>query len=218
MSFPRNLSLALLAIYSCVLIGVELTTSQDYVRNYFSDVEGPVPFYAINTTLSVCLLWGTALLFAVCVTCTECRHGTGWLRYFFASQALVFGYLALDDRFKVHERVAFRLGIGDHFILLAVAVFQVLCLLSAWPTLSARAKRYLLGGASLFVLMLFFDACVPHDMVLRLSIEDLAKTWATVCFFLFGWESVQNCIVRLRSESEATPLGRAFSSQPAREG
>ena len=56
---------ASLGLYSVALIGIELCTSQDYVRHYVSDVEGPVRFYAVNTTLSVFLLWATALLFGV---------------------------------------------------------------------------------------------------------------------------------------------------------
>ena len=61
--------IALLIAYSLALVGIEWCTSQDYVRNFVCDIDGPVPFYAVNTTLSVFLLWATALLFAICLAC-----------------------------------------------------------------------------------------------------------------------------------------------------
>ncbi len=80
--------LALLAVYSVVLIGVELNTSQDYVRNFFTDIDGPVPFYAVNTTLSVFFLWATALVFAICVACTHGLPDMDRIHWFFISQVL----------------------------------------------------------------------------------------------------------------------------------
>jgi len=65
----------LLAVYSIVLIVIEWQTSQLYVRQFFTDIEGEVFFYAINTTFSVFLLWATALLFAVGLLCIHIeRH------------------------------------------------------------------------------------------------------------------------------------------------
>ena len=55
-----------LVIYSVVLLAIEWNHSQEFVRNYFTDIVGPDRFYAINTTLCVFLLGGTALLFLVC--------------------------------------------------------------------------------------------------------------------------------------------------------
>ena len=190
-----------LAVYSLVLIGVELTTSQDFVRHYFTDIEGPVLFYAVNTTLSVTLLWATALLFLVGVACTTGLPGRSRLCWFFASQAAMFAWLGFDDRFKFHEHVAWRLDIGDHFILLSLAMLEglLLFLLGRSEILGRGPRRFLLGGVGLFVLMIFFDACVPHDMVLRLSLEDLTKTWANVCFCGFAWQLVRAEIDDLKS-------------------
>ena len=46
--------------------------------------------------------------------------------------------------------------------------------------------------------MIFFDACVPHDMVLRLTLEDLAKTWANLCFLTFAWQLCSARIAELK--------------------
>jgi hypothetical protein len=99
----RNVIFGLLVVYSAVLIGVELSTSQAFVRNFFTDIEGPVHFYAVNTTLTVALLWGAALLFAVCVVCTEGLPDAAQPRWFYLSQVLMFAFLGFDDRFQFHE-------------------------------------------------------------------------------------------------------------------
>ncbi len=186
----------LLIVYSLILVVVEVQSSQSFVRNYFSDVEGPVPFYAVNTTLSVSLLWGTALLFAVCFVCVDRQAGANRLRWFFLSQVAVFFWLGCDDRFKFHENVAERLGIGDHFVLLVVAAFQIAFLLALGGRTVLRGRRlvYMALAVVFFVVMTVFDALVPHEMLLRLTLEDLAKTWATLFFFLFAWE---NCCRRI---------------------
>jgi hypothetical protein len=77
--FSRRVGLifgfVLLTVYSVVLMVIEWQTSQSYVRQFFTDIEGEVFFYAINTTFSVFLLWATALLFGVCLLCIHIeRH------------------------------------------------------------------------------------------------------------------------------------------------
>ena len=93
----------LLALYSAALIVVELRTSQDFVRNYFTDIEGPVPFFAVNTTISVFLLWSTALMFVVCLATIDGVSNETRIRWFFISQVVVFAYLGFDDRFIYEE-------------------------------------------------------------------------------------------------------------------
>ncbi|MCP4210963.1 MAG: hypothetical protein GY764_05730, partial [Halieaceae bacterium] len=58
-------AIAVLVIYSLVMLAIEANTSQAFVRNYFSDIEGEAPFYGINTSISVFFLWATALLFVI---------------------------------------------------------------------------------------------------------------------------------------------------------
>ena len=54
--------------------------------------------------------------------------------------------------------------------------------------LSAYRVFMLVVAALLFTAMLFIDAVLPHEMWLRLSLEDLCKLWACVFFGLYAWE------------------------------
>jgi len=45
----------------------------------------------------------------------------------------------------------------------------------------------LLSASAFFVVMILFDGFFPHDMFLRLSVEDLAKTWSGLGFLVYGW-------------------------------
>ena len=189
MNNPARWMYALLALYSVGLIGIECFTSQDYVRHYVSDVEGPVRFYAVNTTLSVFMLWATALLFGVGLWCASQASESRRTQLFLASQIAIFAWLGLDDRFRIHEYIAEHASIGDHYVLIAVGLVELLCLtLLGWQIVfRRRVLQWLSAAAVLFVVMLFFDAVMPHDGFLRLSIEDVAKTWAALCFCMFAW-------------------------------
>ena len=202
----RPIIFIVLACYSLTLIVVEWQTSQDYVRHFFTDIEGARPLYAINTTLSVALLWATALMFAVCLACTR-DESDRRLRWFFWSQLFVFGYLGVDDRFKFHETLAVMLDVGDHYVLALVAAFEVACLfwLGRIIVLRRRVAFRLVVASGLFAVMLFVDACLPHDLVLRLSIEDLAKTWAAVFFLLFAWEVFSGQLRELKARAMSLP-------------
>lgn len=205
----------LLAAYSLTLATVELCTDQDYVRNFFTDITGPVKLYAANTSLSVFFLWGTALLFAVCFAHASREGAPRSHCWFYLSQCVVFGYLGCDDRFQIHETIGYWLDVGDHYWLGAVAVGEVLLLaILGRQGVPTRRAWWLLGIASLlFCLMTVFDALVPHDMVLRLSIEDLAKLWSCLFFLLFAWETLLARITPTRGEPTGPkPLPEAAST------
>ena len=188
-----------LSLYSIALLCTEWTTSQEHVRNYFTDISGPVRFYAVNTSLSVFLLWATALLFVVCLKCTESTTGWSRLRLFYISQVLVFAFLGFDDRFGVHEWIGHKLDVADHYSLILIAVFQTACLLTLgrW-LLRGRTISYLVLAAASFTVMLAVDALAPHDGFLRLSIEDLAKVWGAFFFFLVSWDQLTFALNELR--------------------
>lgn len=188
MRIAVGIFLLALVAYSATLMAIELTTSQDYVRQYFTDIEGDVAFYAINTTLSTFLLAGAALLLIFAALSGETRK-TPPARLFLTSQAGMFAFLAFDDRFQLHEALAYRIGIGDHFVMLTwvaieAALVFALCRLDR---VTLRMAALFAAACGFFALMLVFDAIVPHDMILRLSIEDLAKTWAAALFLGAGW-------------------------------
>ncbi|MGQ0589478.1 MAG: hypothetical protein ACT4N8_08095 [Sphingosinicella sp.] len=187
----RAICFAMLAVYSMWLIGLEMGGSQAQVRPYFSDIEGAVTLFAVNTTLSVALLAGTALLLMFAATAdAPKRHGS---RRFLVSLAALFALLAADDRFQVHERLGWRLGIPDHYVLVAWGLAG-LALLAAYcrPVLvSPRAAVLFAAGAALFGASFAIDAFAASDAWLRLSLEDLAKSWGAAMFFAFGWESAR---------------------------
>lgn len=196
----------LLAAYSAALVGIEWRTSQDHVRQYFTDIEGDVLFYAVNTTLSVFLLAGAALLMAFAALGGG-GNRVGGSRRFLLTQAAMFGLLAFDDRFQLHERIGYRLGVGDHYVMLAWAVGELALLgLFCRPRHVTRGMAALfVAGGGWFAVMMAFDALMPHDMVLRLSIEDLAKAWGSAMFFGFGWEAARYHLSRDASDGEAAP-------------
>lgn len=177
----------ILAAYSAVLMGLEFRTSQETVRPYFTDIEGDVLFYAVNTTLSSFLLAGAAMFLAFAAL--GAREARGRQQAFFLSQALMFALLASDDRFLLHERIGYRLGVEDHFVMAtwAAAEIALLALFCRPAYVTARMARLFAAGAGFFVIMFAIDAFVDADLPMRLSAEDLAKTWGAAMFFAFAW-------------------------------
>lgn len=176
-----------LSLYSAALVAIELQTSQDYVRQYFTDIRGDVFLYAVNTTLSTFLLAGTALL--LCFAAFAVPAGQfGRTSWFHLGQAAMFGLLAFDDRFLLHETLGYRLEVDDHYVLLVWAALQGALLgLGRASCVTIWTAVLFAAGCAFFALMLAFDALVPHDMVLRLSIEDLAKSWGAALFLGAAW-------------------------------
>lgn len=162
-----------------------------------------MPFYGINTSLSVFLLGATAVLFAVCTLCIEAGPAGRRERIFCRSQVVVFAYLAFDDRFLLHEAVIFLAS--DIWLLLAAGAVELL-LLVKFGDLRSRSwftRRCLALGIAFFLAMSMIDAFVPLKLFLRLSFEDLSKLWGTVFFFMFAWSICAGKIADLRSRRDA---------------
>ena len=198
--------LVILGVYTATLVGIEASTSHDYVRQFFTDIEGDVPFYAINTTLSVSLQWAAALLFVVCAsTLGEGRENRErW--WFYATQAAILAYTGFDDQFLVHEKVSWRLGIGgqDFWLLVPVASAEVILLATLGRRiLPPEAWRHLAAAGVLFAVMMVIDVVAPSRMVLRLSLEDLSKTWAAFFLFRYGWMALSARLGTLVDRAEA---------------
>ena len=190
-----------LIVYSITLLSVEKHTSQDFVRNFFTDIEGPpgnpVFFYAINTSLSVFMLWSTALIFAVCLLCLE-QLKAQLERGFYFSQIGLFVWLGFDDRFLVHEHLSHWVGEGYIMISLVLLEIYFLITLGQLNKQPKSAVVYLGMGAIFTGIMLVIDLFLPSQMVLRLSAEDLSKLWGTFFLFLFAWEILKYKIQQLR--------------------
>lgn len=185
----RHLLFLILAGYSMTLLLVEWQFSYKVAKYFFADIEGPVPFYAVNTTLSVSLLWATALIFAICLQCIDKIAGSQDY-FFYTSQSIMFFYLGFDDRFMVHERLGRWFGFNDAYWLLVLGIIEI-GLLIKWGEIDnkpRRAKFFLFSAALLFAIMIIFDALFPKYMLFRLSLEDLSKLWSAVFLFLFAWE------------------------------
>lgn len=148
--------------------------------------------FGVYTTLSATLLWASGLYFAIALSFSnESTEPKSIL--FLGSRVAVFGYLGPDDRIQAHEWIALKISthsyyVGDNYILLTVGLLEI-------GSLWFLGRRYLFKlnvfillalAASLFVIMIVFDAAMPQDMMLRLTIEDLCKSWAGLAFFVHG--------------------------------
>lgn len=184
--------LLILSIYSAILLAIEFKTSQDYVRQFFTDIEGDAMFFAVNTTASVSLLLGTSMLLMFAALAVGAKKQPE-ARPFLVSQSLMFGLLAFDDRFQLHERIAYRVDIADHYVMAVWALLEITAIIAFLQLRHASIQMTLLFlfGCGFFAIMMGFDALVPHNMLMRLSIEDLAKTWAAAMFFGFAWQTAR---------------------------
>lgn len=207
--FWRILGLMLFA-YSVLLISIELRTSQAHVRPYFSDIEGDVFFFAVNTSLSSFLLAGTSLLLAFATFADGRRLDRQGL--LFAVQAAFCLYMAFDDRFRFHEQLAAALQVHDPYIMATIALLNVAVYIFLFRpshfTLSMAIA--LTASAAFFFAMLVFDALMPHDMVLRLSLEDLCKSWSSFFFLHFGWEAARFRLLGARNGEQGLRLPAAL--------
>lgn len=189
-------TIAALALYSVVMAALEVHGSQNLARQFFTDIEGPYPFYAINTTLSVCLLWGCSLLYLVChrVRRLQCTVSYDRRVLFYIAQTALFLALGADDRFLLHEQLGPRLGIPESVIFGGLGLLEILVLFGLGHILAMDRGRKLtlMAAAGFFAIMLGVDQCMPGEWALRLSLEDLAKTWSGFCLFLFAWQCLEH--------------------------
>lgn len=206
-NLARLLGVAALVVYSVILVSVEVGVSQEYVRNFFTEIRGPEGLsgpprylYAMNTTVSVAFLWSTALIFAVCALCVTVDRRYGKDHLFYLSQVPVFAFLAFDDRFEFHEHFGARFGINEIFILGVLGVVEIILLLTLGGLLSQTTERkfYIGAAGSFFVAMILIDTFAPSEAIPRLSLEDLSKTWGGAFLFLFAWSICRDKIAALK--------------------
>lgn len=111
--------------------------------------------------------------------------------------------MVFDDRFLIHEKLGHILGINDAFLILGLGVVEILLILTwgEFLTWKQSTKNNLLKAAICLGIMLIVDGAFPSEMVVRLSLEDLAKTWANVFLFLFSWDIFSLNISILKTSS-----------------
>jgi hypothetical protein len=84
-----------------------------------------------------------------------------------------------------------------------VGAFNVLAIavLADREAFAGLPGRFFALAVGFSTVMLVIDAKFPGEMVLRLSLEDLSKTWGALFFFLFAWERMLGDIAKLRVSS-----------------
>ena len=195
--------LAALIAYSALMLWIEGTTSQEYVRRYFTDIGRPTKegffaaptgdtvFYAVNTSLSSFLLGAAAVLMLFAAFANRDR----WTRRetLYVIQGAIFMWLSLDDRFMFHEHLGALLRIPSTFILMAALTINLgaYLLLFRSAYFNSRMAFLLVSAGVAFVFMMICDVILPHEMYLRLSLEDLSKVWAGFAFLSFAWETAR---------------------------
>lgn len=198
----------ILSIYCAVLIFLEIHTSQDFVRNFFTDIQGDVPFYAVNTSLSVSFLAATSLMFVIVLMTLPDEHIHENTIKFYRSQVVFFAFLACDDRFLIHEFLGHILGINDAFLLLGLGITEIslIILWSDFREWNRNTKNNLYKAALFAALMIVIDGFFPREMIPRLSLEDLSKTWANVFIFSYSWSIFSQNISVLKKIVKLAPV------------
>ena len=194
--------LIFLSVYSIALVISEMAISRDFARYFFTDITNPalldstisidsnlfkgflVRLFGINTTLCMLLLWTCSVLFACQLFISDMKR----VKSFAIIQMLLFGYLALDERFLIHELLGIIVRINDAFILLIIGSVELIVLF-CWRDIWQKAKFsgiFLILASFFFFIMVLIDAFIHSGSLPRLAAEDLSKTWACFCLLFFS--------------------------------
>lgn len=210
-----SLSATMILCYSVAMLVIDGWKGQGVARHFFSEIiSGDVPFYGINTTLCMSLLWGSALVFLLLALlldrCGQDRTSEFW---FCVSQVVILGWLGFDDRFQIHEQLGVLTGVKDEIFLLIPAVLEGLALLGPgrFLQMSWRHRLPLMAAGGFFMVMVAVDVFMPQDAMFRLSIEDLCKAWG--CFFIFVF-SLSHFMIVAPQSTRALPSEKDQKETP----
>jgi hypothetical protein len=203
-SFVKYSVAAFLAVYSITLLVTQALTSEKFVRPYFDDIVGKVAFYGVNTSLSAFFLVATALTFFLSLSLIKDNNKDE--KIFYMSQIVIFLYLAIDDRFQIHDSEwVMSIPFLGNLLFPIVGVVNLYFLWKYGKILEKdrRILKPLLIASILFAIMFTIDVFGPKvNMYLRLSLEDLSKTWANVFFFLFAYNIFQSKVALLQNKEK----------------
>jgi hypothetical protein len=171
------------------LLVIEWQFSYKIAKYFFADIEGPVPFYAINTSLTFSVLWATALVFTICLQCID-KTKESQDYFFYISQVIMFFYLGMDERFMIHERLGRWFNFNDAYWLLFLGFVEIGLLLKLGDIYNKPSRNLVFIAALLFAVMIVIDATFPKYLLFRLSLEDLSKLWSAILLFLFAWDTL----------------------------
>jgi hypothetical protein len=202
----RSFFYPLLIGYTLMVAAVEFFGSQRAARHFLTDIEsrcpefGSWPLYASGTSFSVFLLWAGAVLFLLSRSCLKPSERNSNEGIFLVSQALMFLFLGFDDRFMLHEGLSDSIGFKDWIFFGILGGLEAGFLLF-YGKIFCRGRKALLDiflAGGFFGLMMFADVLLPYNMILRLSIEDLAKLWSAAFLFKFAWDTCMEKINTLK--------------------
>ncbi len=187
-----------------VISAVALFSSEYAVRYFLTDLVSTcpnysyLPFFGINTTFSVFLLWAGAVLFLAAHRCLKTAGTDSKEELFLVSQFLMFLYLGCDDRLLIHERLSDTIGMKDALFFGALGLLELFFLLR-WGKLLTRPLRQIVDvliAGFFFCAMVAADVLLPYNFQPRLALEDLSKLWSAVFLFKFAWDV---CIEKIES-------------------
>lgn len=201
-----------LGVYTLGIVAVEFFISSRVVRYFLTDIVstcpdyGHLPLYAINTSLSVFLLWAGAVLFLMAWRCLREQDLGGREELFLVSQMLIFFYLGCDDRFLIHEGLSDQLGFKDWMFFGIMGSLEAFFLLY-FGRIFSRSRKALIDivlAGFFFGIMFMVDVVLPYGVRMHLSVEDLAKLWSAVFLFKFAWDTCSEKIEKLKGTSHET--------------
>lgn len=191
-----------LVFYSLLIIVLELRFGQSYVRNYLTDIKGPVFFFAINTTITTFLLWLIAFIYLLNSNALRKIDHDNRRVYYCQLQTLLFIYLGFDERFLLHEKIGGFLKINDALLLSFIALVELFILVKIGRVWKYEFKclKYLFLAGIFFAIMILIDGLLPSKLLLRLSLEDLFKFWAIYFLFMFSYREYNNELEKLTAK------------------
>lgn len=183
-----RIGILLLIIYSIFIITNEFLFGQSHVREYLTDIKGDVILFGINTTLTTLFSVLIAYNFFLCIV--NYKKSEKSFLPFLVIQTALFLYLAIDERFMIHEKIGDYLGFNDAILLASIGLFELIILYHYkelnWQKTVKSYTLYL--GGLFFGIMILIDAFGDTNGKLRLSFEDLSKIWAIFFLYIYSFE------------------------------
>ncbi|MBU2652388.1 MAG: hypothetical protein KKA81_15780 [Bacteroidetes bacterium] len=197
----------LMILYMLGIIILSLINFDGWVMPLYEDIYGPSHLFALNTTLTMFLLWASALLFIVNAMSESMLENRKRKIIFYLSQALIFFYLGFDDRFRIHEGIGDVFAFDDAFVIIFLGLVEVLILVFYERILKQPLVkwRYLLIAGIFFAIMAVADLkSLPLEKygINDTLVEDIPKTWAAFFLMIYPLDILLSRIKELREKSE----------------
>ncbi|MFO8129536.1 MAG: hypothetical protein R6T99_06505 [Bacteroidales bacterium] len=192
----------LLILYTLGILVLSVINFDGWVIPLYREIRGPSYFFALNTTLTMFFLWGSALLFIVNAMVESMLQNRTRKIVFYVSQAIIFFYMGFDDRFILHEKIGAVLSIDDAFVIIIFGIIEMLILvfyekIQKQPL--SRWKYLLMAGIGFAIMAIADIKFIPLEAygINRTLLEDIPKTWAAFFLMLYPVDILLNRIRKL---------------------